>query len=73
MLNRQLEKITSLSDFPDLYFNKLRRANLIGTQPTSRNRPKRLITAGAKCIQAGRPSSKQQNMKKKKPEGSELK
>lgn len=52
--NKQLEKIISLSDLVDFNFNKLRPANLIGTQPTSRSRRKRLITSGAKRIQAGR-------------------
>lgn len=65
-LNKQLEKITSLSDLTDFNFNKLRRANLIGTQPTSRSRRKRLKTSGAKRIQAGRPSSGEQNIKQKK-------
>ncbi|XP_029347795.1 uncharacterized protein LOC115034623 [Acyrthosiphon pisum] len=64
--NKQLEKITSLSDLVDFNFNKLRRANLIGTQPTSRSRRKRLITSGAKRIQAGRPSSKEDNFKQRK-------
>jgi len=64
--NKQLEKITSLSNLVDFNFNKLRRLNLIGTQPTSRSRRKRLITSGAKRIQAGRPSSKEQNFKQRK-------
>ncbi|CAI6353021.1 unnamed protein product [Macrosiphum euphorbiae] len=69
--NKQLEKITSLSDLVDFNFNKLRRANRIGNKPTSRSRRKRLITSGAKRIQAGRPSSKEQNFKqRKKTEGS---
>ncbi|CAI6366640.1 unnamed protein product [Macrosiphum euphorbiae] len=64
--NKQLEKITSLSDLVDFNFNKLRRANRIGNKPTSRSRRKRLITSGAKRIQAGRPSSKEQNFKQRK-------
>jgi len=62
--------INTVSDLTDVFFNKLRRGKLIGTQPTSRSRRTRKITSRAKRIQAGRPSNVENCMKIKKKQSS---
>jgi len=66
LFNKMLGGINTVSDLTDVFFNKLRRGKLIGTQPTSRSRRTRKITSGAKRIQAGRPSNVENCMKIKK-------
>jgi len=44
-LNKLLGTMNTVSDFPDIFFNRFRRGKLIGTQPTSRARRTRKITS----------------------------
>lgn len=64
--NKLLGTINTVSDFPDIFFNRLRRGKLIGTQPTSKARRTRKITSGANRIQSGRPSNMENCIKQKK-------
>jgi len=64
--NKLLGTINTVSDFPDIFFNRLRRGKLIGTQPTSKARRTRKITSGAKRIQSGRPSNMENCINKKR-------
>lgn len=64
--NKLLGTINTVSDFPDIFFNRLRWGKLIGTQPTFWARRTRKITPGAKLIQSGRPTILENCSKHKK-------